>query len=139
MCINLLQSTDAITFSMIDLIVTLCSQKKGWYYMRVVSFLVQQLKLCKVEGSEKDTSPSSNISHILELVLSEDISTREIGVENELVGVTLDLLTNFMRNNLTGEKVAILKWVTFLLLILDHMLQCKIQLSPDVQNTVDMG
>ena len=29
MCINMLQITDAIDFSMIDLIVALCSQKKG--------------------------------------------------------------------------------------------------------------
>ena len=44
-----------------------------------------------------------------------------------------------MPNNLTGEKVAILKWVTFLLLILDHMLQCKLHITPDVQNIVSMG
>lgn len=138
-CMNLLQSTDAIAFSMTDLIVTLCSQNKGQYRLRVVSFLIQQLKLCKVEGSEKDTSPLSTISHILALVLSEDSSTREIGAENGLVGVTLDLLTNFMPNNLTGEKVSVPKWVTALLLILDHMLQCKLQLTPDVQNTVAMG
>jgi hypothetical protein len=29
--------------------------------------------------------------------------------------------------------------VTALLLILDHMLQCKLQLTPDAQNTVTMG
>jgi hypothetical protein len=29
--------------------------------------------------------------------------------------------------------------VTALLLILDHMLQCKLQLTPDAQNTVAMG
>ena len=38
---NLLQSTYVITFSMIDLIVTLCIQNKGQYYLRVVSFLIQ--------------------------------------------------------------------------------------------------
>ena len=74
-----------------------------------------------MEGSEKDTSPLSTISHILALFFSEDNIIREIGVENGLFGVTLDLLTNFMPNNLTGEKVAVLKWVTSLI---DHMLQC---------------
>ena len=57
-----------------------------------------------MDGSEKDTSPLSTISHILALVLSENSSTREIGAENGLVGVTLDLLTNFKPTNLTGGK-----------------------------------
>ena len=92
-----------------------------------------------MEGSKKDTSPLSTIFHILALVLSEDSSTRKIWVENGLIGVTLDLLTNFMPNNLTREKVAVLKWVTSLLLILDHTLQCKLQLPPDVQNIVAIG
>jgi hypothetical protein len=51
--------------------------------------------------------------------------------ENGLVGVTLDLLTNFKPNSLTGEKASVPKWVTDLLLILDHMLQYKLQLTPD--------
>jgi E3 ubiquitin-protein ligase HUWE1 len=57
-----------------------------------------------VDGSEKYTSPLSTISHILALVLSKDSSTREIGAENGLVGVTLDLLTNFKPTNLAGGK-----------------------------------
>ena len=92
-----------------------------------------------MDGSEKDTSPLSTISHILALVLSEDSSTREIGAMNGLVGVTLDLLINLMPSNLTGEKVSVPKWVTTLLLILEHMLQCKLQITLDAQNTVGMG
>ena len=138
MCINMLQSTYDIDFSMTDLIVKLCSQNKGQYYLRVVSFPIQEIKLCKVEGYEKDTNPLSTISHILVLVLSEDSSTREIGVENGLVGVKF-LLTNFIPNNPIGEKVVVLKWVIALLVILDHMLQCKLQLTPYVQKTIAMG
>ena len=92
-----------------------------------------------MDGYEKYSSPLSTISHILSLVLSESSSTREIREENGLVGVTLDLLTNFMKNNLTREKIVVLKWVIALLLILDHMLQCKLQLPPYVQNVVAMG
>ena len=44
-----------------------------------------------------------------------------------------------MPNNLTKEKVAVLKWVIILLLILDYMLQCNLQLTPYVHNTVSMG
>ena len=80
MCINMLQITNSISFSMTDLVVALCNQNKGQYHLRVISFLIQQIKLCKVEGYEKDTSPLSTISHILALVLSEDNSTRKIGV-----------------------------------------------------------
>jgi hypothetical protein len=90
---NLLQSTNVITFSMTHLIVTLCSQNKGQYYLRVVSFLIQQLNLY-VDECEKGTSPLSTISHILTSVLSEEKSTREIGAKNGIFGVTLGLLTN---------------------------------------------
>ena len=44
-----------------------------------------------------------------------------------------------MSNNLIGEKVAVLKWVTSLLLILDHMLKWKLELPPNVQTIVSMG
>ena len=71
--------------------------------------------------------------------MSKDSSTRKIGSKNGLVGVTLDLLTNFMPKNLTGKKVLIPNWVSSLLFILDHMLQCKIQLTPYVQKNVAMG
>jgi len=39
----------------------------------------------------------------------------------------------------TGEKVTVPKLVTPSLLILDHMLQCKLQLTPDAQNIVGVG
>ena len=51
------------------------------------SLLIQQLKLCKVDGYEKGTSPLSTISHIFSLFFSEDISTRDIGAKNGLVGI----------------------------------------------------
>ncbi|XP_057852533.2 E3 ubiquitin-protein ligase UPL1 isoform X1 [Cryptomeria japonica] len=138
-CMNMLQSTDAIAFSMTDLIVTLCCQNKGQYRLRVVPYLVQHLKLWKVDGTEKDNSPVSTISHLLALVLSEDSSAREVAAENCLVSTALDLLTNFSPKNVAGEKISVPKWVTALLLVLDHMLQCKLQLASDTQNTTGTG
>ena len=44
-----------------------------------------------------------------------------------------------MPKNLTGENVLIPNWATSLLFILDHMLQCNIQLTPYVQKTIAMG
>ena len=52
---------------------------------------------------------------------------------------TLDLLKIFMPNNLTGEKFSVPKWVTALFLILDHMLQWKIQLTIYAHMTGVMG
>ena len=73
------------------------------------------------------------------LVLSKNSSTIKIGSKNGLVGITLDLKMNFIPKNLIGKKVLIPNSVTSLLFILDHMLQCKIQLTPYVQKTVAMG
>lgn len=103
-CMNMLQSTDTIAFPMTDLIVTLCCQNKGQYRLRVVPYLVQHLKLWKVDGTEKDNSPVSTISHLLALVLSEDSSAREVAAENGLVAAALELLSCFPQRMLQARK-----------------------------------
>eukprot|EP01018_Ginkgo_biloba_P023205 Gb_26784 [translate_table: standard] len=136
---KLLQSTDSIAFPLTDLIVTLCNQNSGQDRHRVVSYLIQQLKLCKVDGSESDTSLLCTISHILALVLVEDSSGREIAAENGIVSVALDILTSFKLTNTAGEKALIPKWVIALFLILDHMLHYKPRISSDTQSTAGTG
>eukprot|EP00252_Welwitschia_mirabilis_P007759 TRINITY_DN1943_c0_g1_i1.p1 TRINITY_DN1943_c0_g1~~TRINITY_DN1943_c0_g1_i1.p1 ORF type:complete len:3671 (+),score=717.88 TRINITY_DN1943_c0_g1_i1:355-11367(+) len=131
-CMNLLQSADSVAFPVTDLIVTLCTHSKGQYRVRVVSYLVRQLKHCKVDGDNKDASLLSAISHILALLISEDSSSREAAAVNGLTGIALNLLSNFVPAD-TGGKVLVPKWVTALLLILNHMLQCRLQLASDSQ------
>lgn len=129
-CMNLLQNTDAVAFPLTDLLVTMCNRNKGQDRPRVISYLIQQLKVCEVETSASDTSPLSTISHTLALVLSEDSTAREIAAESRLVSIALDVLQQFSPSkNLVKENVP--KWVTALLLVLDHMLQYKPKINSD--------
>lgn len=128
-CMNLLQSTDAVAFPLTDLLVTMCNRNKGQDRPQVISYLVRQLKSCKVEGSMTDTCPLSTISHTLALVLSEDSTAREIAAENKAVSIALDILEQFRPAPALNNEIP--KWLTALLLVLDHMLVCKLKITSD--------
>ncbi|OVA20116.1 Ubiquitin-associated domain/translation elongation factor EF-Ts [Macleaya cordata] len=127
---KLFQSSESIAFSLTDLLVTLCNRNKGEDRPRVVTYLIQQLKLCPSDFS-KDTSMLCTLSHILALLLSEDGSTREIAAENGIVSTAIDILTNFKVRNVSGEEVPVPKCISALLLILDNMLQSKPKVFPE--------
>jgi hypothetical protein len=129
-CMNLLQNTDAVAFPLTDLLVTMCNRNKGQDRPQVISYLVRQLKSCTAEGSITDTCPLSTISHTLALVLSEDSTAREIAAENGAVTIALDILEQF-RPVKTPLKDDIPKWLTALLLVLDHLLVCKLKITSD--------
>lgn len=129
-CMNLLQFTDAVAFPITDLLVTMCNRGKGQHRPQVISYLVKQLKSCKVEGSVTDTCPLSTISHTLALLLSEDSTAREIAAQNGVVSIALDILEQFPPVK-TSPKDEIPKWVTALLLVLDHMLVYKLKVTYD--------
>ena len=137
-CMNLLQNTDAVAFPLTDLLVTMCNRNKGQDRPRVISYLVQQLKLCKVEVIASDMGPLSTISHTLALVLSEDSTAREIAAENGMVTIALDILEQF-RPAKTNVKEEVPKWVTALLLVLDHMLQYKPKINSDLPGGLATG
>ncbi|KAJ4982419.1 hypothetical protein NE237_033256 [Protea cynaroides] len=127
---RLFQSTDSVAFPLTDLLVTLCHRNKGEDRPKVVSYLIQQLKLSPSDFS-KDTSALCTISHILTLLLSEDGSAREIAAKNGLASTTVDILTNFKVQNESGEGVLAPKCISALLLILDNMLQSKPRVSSE--------
>lgn len=129
-CMNLLQNTDAVAFPLTDLLVTMCNRNKGQDRPQVISYLVRQLKNCKVEGSMTDTCPLSTVSHTLALVLSEDSTAREIAAENGVVTIALAILNQF-RPVKAPLQDDIPKWLTALLLVLDHMLVCKLKITSD--------
>ncbi|XP_042519571.1 E3 ubiquitin-protein ligase UPL1-like isoform X2 [Macadamia integrifolia] len=127
---RLFQSSESVAFPLTDLLVTLCHRNKGEDCPKVVSYLIQQLKLCPSDFS-RDTSALCTISHILALLLSEDGSTREIGAKNGLVSTAIDILRNFKVKNDSGEVVLAPKCISALLLILDNMLQSKPRVSSE--------
>lgn len=122
--VKLLQSGDTLAFPLMDLLVTLCHRNKGEDRPRVVSYFVQQLKLCSLDFS-RDTSPLCMISHIITLVISEDGRTREIAAQNGVVPAVVDILMNFTARNETRNEIGAPKCISALLLILDNMLQSR--------------
>jgi E3 ubiquitin-protein ligase HUWE1 len=129
-CISLLQKSDVAAFSLADLLVTMCNRNKGRDRLHVVSFLAQQLKSQRGEASVGDNSALSTIAHTLALVLNEDSAAREVAAENGLVCTALEILESFTPVR-DAVKPDVPKWVTALLLVLDHLLQYKVMIHAD--------
>ncbi|XP_007020477.2 PREDICTED: E3 ubiquitin-protein ligase UPL1 [Theobroma cacao] len=128
--VKLFQSSDNMAFSLTDLLVTLCNRNKGEDRPKVLSFLIQQLKLCPLDFS-KDSSALCMISHIVALLLSEDGNTREIAAQNGIVPAAIDILMDFKAKNELGNEIMAPKCISALLLILDNMLQSRPRIFPD--------
>ncbi|GFZ07365.1 LOW protein: E3 ubiquitin ligase-like protein [Actinidia rufa] len=95
-------SSDSMAFVLTDLLVTLCNRNKGEDRQRVMSYLIQQLKLCPLEFTN-DTCALSMVSHILALLLSEDGYAREIAAQNGIVSIAIDILINFRDQTISGS------------------------------------
>ncbi|XP_019051618.1 PREDICTED: E3 ubiquitin-protein ligase UPL1-like isoform X2 [Nelumbo nucifera] len=134
---KLFQSSDSMAFPLTDLLVAFCNRNKGEDRPKVVSYLIQQLKLCP-SNFLKDSGSLCAVSHILALLLSEDGSTREIAAENGIVSAALDILTNFTMKN-ESEGVLVPKCVSALLLILDNMLLSKPRFPSDDTDRIPSG
>ncbi|EFJ18137.1 ubiquitin-protein ligase, UPL1 [Selaginella moellendorffii] len=118
-CINILQMKDAVIFTLTDLLVTISNYSSGRDRPLVVSFLVEQLKRCHAEGA--DWNRLSTVSHLMALVLTEDTPAREVAAKSGLVGTSLEILASY---NDTSSETPV--WVTALCLVLDQMLQVKV-------------
>ncbi|XP_018490001.1 E3 ubiquitin-protein ligase UPL1 isoform X2 [Raphanus sativus] len=128
--VKLFQSDDSMAFPLMDLFVTLCSRNKGEDRPKIVSYLIQQLKLVQVDFS-KDTGALTMLPHILALVLSEDDNTREIAAQDGIVTVAIDILTNFKLKNESESEILAPKCISALLLILSMMLQARTRISSE--------
>ncbi|ESQ29880.1 hypothetical protein EUTSA_v10011172mg [Eutrema salsugineum] len=128
--VKLFQSDDSMAFPLMDLFVTLCSRNKGEDRPKIVSYLIQQLKLVQLDFS-KDTGALTMIPHILALVLSEDDNTREIAAQDGVVVVAIDILTDFKLKSESDNKILAPKCISALLLILSMMLQARTRISSE--------
>ncbi|XP_038903258.1 E3 ubiquitin-protein ligase UPL1 isoform X2 [Benincasa hispida] len=122
--VRLFQSSDTMAFTLTDLLVTLCNRNKGEDRPRVMSYLIQQLKLCPLDFT-KDSGALSMLSHIIALLLFEDGNVRKIAAQEGIVSAVIDILTNFKSRNAAAPEVLLPKCVSALLLILDSMLQSR--------------
>ncbi|KAF8094776.1 hypothetical protein N665_0353s0007 [Sinapis alba] len=128
--VKLFQSDDSMAFPLMDLFVTLCSRNKGEDRPKIMSYLIQQLKLVELDFS-KDDGALTMIPHILALVLSEDDNTREIAARDGIVTVAVDILTDFKLKIESGIKILAPKCISALLLILSMMLQAHTRISSE--------
>ncbi|KAI3496711.1 hypothetical protein L1887_39084 [Cichorium endivia] len=126
---KLFQSSDSMAFPLTDLLVTFCNRNKGEDRPKVISYLIQQLKLCPLEAS-KETSTLCMISHTLALLLAEDVTAREIAVNNGIVSVSIDILVKFLEGTESQSELLVPKSISALLLILDNLLQSRPKVSP---------
>lgn len=122
--LRLFQSSDTMAFTLTDLLVTLCNRNKGEDRPRVMSYLIQQLKLCPLDFT-KDNGALGMLSHIIALLLFEDGNARKIAAQEGIVSAVIDILSNFKSRNAAAVDVLLPKCVSALLLILDSMLQCR--------------
>ncbi|XP_039689425.1 E3 ubiquitin-protein ligase UPL1 isoform X3 [Medicago truncatula] len=126
---KLFQSSDLVAFKLTDLLVTLCNQNKGEVRPKVISYLLQQLKLCPLDFSV-DNCALGVLAHILALLLFEDGSAREIASQNGIISITIDILTNLKDSLKLRKEISVSKCISALLLILDQMLQSR----PKIEN-----
>ncbi|GER32833.1 E3 ubiquitin-protein ligase UPL1 [Striga asiatica] len=127
---KLFEGSDALAFPLTDLLVTLCSRNKGEERSKVISYLVQQLKLCALDFSN-DSCALGRISHTLALLLAEDGVTREIAAENGIAVVVIDILMNFMSKTEALTELHVPKCISALLLILDDLVQSRPRIPGD--------
>ncbi|WJX46839.1 E3 ubiquitin-protein ligase upl1, variant 2 [Trifolium repens] len=122
--VKLFHSSDSVAFQLSDLLVTLCNQNKGEDRPKVLSYLLQQLKLCPLDFST-DNCALGMLAHVITLLLFEDGSTREVAAQNGIISTIIDILTNLKGRPELGKELPVSKCLSALLLILDLMLQSR--------------
>lgn len=132
-CSRLLQRKEPLVFPVRDLLVMICSQNDGCYRSKVVTFVIDRVKLCSSVSDCNETKLSAYF-HVLALVLHEDSAARELAFQHGLVKISLDLLSHW-DSVLHGEKTEVPKWVTTTFLAIDQMLQVDPKLSSEILAT----
>ncbi|CAL5213878.1 unnamed protein product [Lathyrus oleraceus] len=122
--VRLFQSSDSVAFQLSDLLVTLCNRNKGEDRPKVISYLLQQLKLCPLDFSTKNCALGM-LAHVITLLLFEDGSTRDVAAQNGIISTIIDILTNLKGRSELGKELPLSKCMSALLLILDQLLQSR--------------
>ncbi|CAH9121740.1 unnamed protein product [Cuscuta epithymum] len=129
-CKKLLQMKDSLAFPVRDLLVIICSQNDGENRSSVISFMIEQLKLCTNISDTGNINILANLFHVLALILNEDQATREIAAKNGLVKVTSDILSQWVSSPFDREKIP--KWVTTAFIAIDRLAQVDQKLNSDM-------
>ncbi|XP_073276047.1 E3 ubiquitin-protein ligase UPL2-like [Primulina huaijiensis] len=131
-CRKLLQVKGSLAFPVRDLLVMICSQNEGQDRPRVISFIIEQVKLC---GDISDCGNQNMLSaffHVLALILNEDTAARELASKSGFVKVTLHLLILWSSGLHDQDKSQVPKWVTSAFVAIDRLAQVDTKLNADI-------
>ncbi|XP_042508612.1 E3 ubiquitin-protein ligase UPL2-like [Macadamia integrifolia] len=131
-CIRLLQMKEPLAFPVRDLLVMLCSQNDGQCRSKVISFVIEHVKLCSSILDSGNSGMLSALFHVLALVLHEDTAAREAASQHGLIKIASDLLSQWDPSMHDGQKVQVPKWVTTAFLAIDRLLQVDPKLNSDI-------
>ncbi|KAI3942446.1 hypothetical protein MKW98_013098 [Papaver atlanticum] len=131
-CTRLLQVKESLAFPIRDLLVMICSQNDGQYRAKVITFIIDQVKLCSSVSESGTSNVLSALFHVLALVLHEDAVARKVALENGLVTIASDLLSQWDPSSQGGEKLHVPKWVTSSFLAIDRLLQVDPKLGSEL-------
>lgn len=129
-CRRLLQMKETLAFPVRDLLVMICSQDEGHERARVVSFIIQQVKLCGDISGNGNQKMLSAFFHVLALILNEDSAARELACKYGLVEVASDLLILWSSEEQVSSQVP--KWVTSAFIAIDRLAQVDTKLNAEI-------
>lgn len=130
-CRRLLQMKETLAFPVRDLLVMICSQNEGQERPRVVSFIIEQVKLCGNISDSGNQKMLSAFFHVLALILNEDSAARELASKSGLVKVASDLLQLWCHSD-EQELSQVPKWVTSAFIAIDRLAQVDTKLNADM-------
>ncbi|ONM32422.1 E3 ubiquitin-protein ligase UPL1 [Zea mays] len=130
-CFQLLQTKEALAFPVRDMLVTISSQKDGQNRVKVLTYLIENLKQCVVASEPSNDTALSALLHVLALILHGDTAAREVASKAGIVKVALDLLSSWELELRESGMIEVPNWVSSCFLSVDQMLQLEPKL-PDV-------
>ncbi|KAL8225466.1 hypothetical protein R6Q57_018023 [Mikania cordata] len=131
-CKKLLEMKDSLAFPVRDLLAMICSRDEGKYRSNVISFILEQVKLCGSNADAGKTNMLSSLFHVLALILNEDKDAREVASKSGLVKVAADLLSSWNSRTHDNETPLVPKWVTAAFLAVDRLSQVDQNLNADI-------
>ncbi|XP_010277573.1 PREDICTED: E3 ubiquitin-protein ligase UPL2-like isoform X2 [Nelumbo nucifera] len=131
-CTRLLQMREPLAFPVRDLLVMICSKNDGQCRPKVISFIIDHVKLGFSVSDSGNSALLSALFHVLALILHEDVIAREIASQNGLAKVALDLLFQWDPSSHDRGKSDVPKWVTAAFLAIDRLLQVDPKLCSEI-------
>lgn len=135
-CRRLLQMKDSLAFPVRGLLVMICSQNDGQHRSQVITFILDQVKICSRASDSGNNNTLYSLFHVLALILNEDAAAREIAAKSGLVKVASDLLSHWNSASFDQGVAEVPRWVTAAFVAIDRLAQVDSKLNIDVSELI---